>query len=95
MQEKNISLDFLHLYNPAFRNIYGTVNAQSKSRIIGTIKDAQTDEPLIGANVLVKGTYLGAASDIDGKYFVKMFRSELMICRYLWSVMLLKQLQEL
>jgi len=46
------------------------VNAQTRSRIVGTVKDAETGEALIGANVLVKDTYLGAASDLDGKYFI-------------------------
>ncbi len=45
-------------------------NAQSRSRIIGTVKDAETGEVLVGANVLVEGTTLGAATDLDGKYFI-------------------------
>ncbi|MDH7604879.1 MAG: TonB-dependent receptor [Melioribacter sp.] len=44
--------------------------AQTKSRIIGTVRDAQTNEPLFGANVIVKGTYLGAATDDNGKFFI-------------------------
>jgi len=43
---------------------------QSKSRIIGTIKDTETKEPLIGVNVLLLDTYLGASTDINGKYFI-------------------------
>lgn len=50
--------------------VAGNSYAQSRSRITGIIKDAQTGEPLIGANVIVQGTYLGGASDIDGRYFV-------------------------
>ena len=49
---------------------FGNLHAQSKSRIVGVVKDAQTGESLLGADVIVKDTYLGAASDIDGKYFV-------------------------
>ncbi len=38
--------------------------------ITGTIMDATTNEPLIRATVLVVGTTLGAASDLDGRYLV-------------------------
>ncbi len=46
------------------------INAQTRSRIVGTIKDAKTGEALFGVNVIVKGTYLGAATDVNGKYFI-------------------------
>ncbi|MGN1265866.1 MAG: carboxypeptidase-like regulatory domain-containing protein, partial [Muribaculaceae bacterium] len=36
--------------------------------VTGTITDASTKEALIGASVVVKGTSIGAATDIDGKY---------------------------
>ncbi|GIS53698.1 hypothetical protein Ct9H90mP29_07400 [bacterium] len=32
--------------------------------------DKETGEPLIGANVMVDGTPLGAATDTDGNYFI-------------------------
>lgn len=44
--------------------------AQSRSRIIGTVKDSQTKETLIGVSVVVKTTYLGASTDINGKFFI-------------------------
>jgi len=45
-----------------------SVMAQSTPiKITGTIKDAK-GETLIGVSLLVKGTKLGAATDIDGKY---------------------------
>lgn len=46
------------------------INAQTRSRIVGTITDAKTGEALFGVNVIVKGTYLGAATDVNGKYFI-------------------------
>jgi len=39
-------------------------------KISGKILDANTKEPLIGANVVVLNTNLGAASNIDGEYFI-------------------------
>jgi len=44
--------------------------AGTTGKIAGKILDAQTNEPLVGVNVLVVGTSLGASSDIDGQYFI-------------------------
>ncbi len=41
-------------------------------KVIGSVVDKETGEPLIGASVLIKGTTIGAASDLDGKYMVKL-----------------------
>lgn len=37
-------------------------------RVVGTVTDATTGEPLIGASVVVVGTSIGDATDIDGRY---------------------------
>jgi hypothetical protein len=39
-------------------------------KIAGTVKDAQTGEPLPGANVQIVGTTMGASSDVQGRYFI-------------------------
>lgn len=39
--------------------------------IKGKIVDAQTNEPLIGASVLIEGTTHGAAADLDGNYIIR------------------------
>ncbi len=44
--------------------------AGNTGKITGTITDAKTGEILIGANVLVEGTQLGASADVNGKYFI-------------------------
>ena len=44
--------------------------AQTTGKITGTIKDLETNEVLIGANIIVDGTYSGAATDIDGTYYI-------------------------
>ena len=36
----------------------------------GFIKDAETGEPLFGANVMLTGTSMGAATGMDGKYVI-------------------------
>lgn len=38
--------------------------------IKGIVKDADTGEPLIGANVLLRGTSMGASSDLDGIFII-------------------------
>jgi hypothetical protein len=40
------------------------------SKIEGKIIDAETGEPLPGANVIIKGTSIGAASNIEGLYVI-------------------------
>ena len=44
--------------------------AQTTGKISGIVKDADTDEPLIAANVIVQGTAFGAATDLDGSYYI-------------------------
>jgi len=44
------------------------VNAQDNGVIIGNISDQVTEQPLIGANIVILGTNIGAASDRDGNF---------------------------
>ncbi|HDR05154.1 MAG TPA: TonB-dependent receptor [Candidatus Marinimicrobia bacterium] len=37
----------------------------------GNITDAKNGQPLPGANIILKGTYYGAASDIDGTFLIR------------------------
>lgn len=46
------------------------VFAFSAASIEGHIRDAKTGDPLPGANILIVGTSLGAASDSKGKYVI-------------------------
>jgi len=48
-----------------------SINAQEKGKLSGTIIDASTGDPLPGVNVIVKGTYYGAASDFNGKFLIE------------------------
>lgn len=42
----------------------------AQRNVSGVVTDAKTSEPLIGANVLVKGTSIGTITDIDGAYTI-------------------------
>jgi hypothetical protein len=44
--------------------------AGTTGKIAGIITDKNTNEPLIGANIMIVGTSLGAATDIEGRYTI-------------------------
>ncbi len=46
------------------------IYAGTTGKLAGTIKDAQTGEPLVGANVMIEGTNFGAATNADGEYVI-------------------------
>ncbi len=47
-----------------------TTFAQTVGKIGGTARDASTKEVLPGVNVLIEGTSLGGASNVNGEYFI-------------------------
>lgn len=46
------------------------LSAQTTGKIAGKVVDAETGEPLVGANVVIEGTNRGAATASDGSYFI-------------------------
>ena len=54
---KKIVLLILASLNPLF--------AQNSGKISGIVRNAMTQEPLPGVNVVIKGTTLGTATDAD------------------------------
>jgi len=57
-----ITLIILFNTSPAFAGVTG--------KISGQVIDAQTGQVIAGANMILEGTGVGAASDIDGHYFI-------------------------
>lgn len=49
---------------------YTFIYAGTTGKISGSVKDAETNEPLPGCNIVIEGTTLGAASNIDGEFFI-------------------------
>jgi len=47
------------------------VRAQASANLSGYVVDAKTEEPLIGATVLIEGTELGGVTDVEGYYEIK------------------------
>ena len=44
---------------------------ENRGSITGKVIDRITKEPIVGANVIVIGTSLGAAADVDGEFIIK------------------------
>ena len=62
---------FIILYLSIFF-LYIPVVAQEAEtgKIAGSVIDARTDEALAGVNVQIKGTYMGAATYLDGQFLI-------------------------
>ena len=65
MKKKSIQILLIGLLF-SFKNI----SAGTTGKLSGKIIDKETGEPLIGANVMIEGTVLGAATDVEGNYFI-------------------------
>lgn len=50
------------------------VDAQSGTRIFGKVTELGSDESLLGANVIIKGTSVGTSVDLDGNYIIQNVR---------------------
>ncbi len=66
MHSKNIMIKVIFL----IMSLSFFLKAQEKGIVEGWITDKKTKEPLIGANVEVLGTSLGAATDLDGMFVI-------------------------
>lgn len=66
--KKSLHLTFLICLSVAFSlNLTAQGN---NAKITGTITDALTGEPLIGTNIAIQGTSMGASSDLNGEYTI-------------------------
>jgi iron complex outermembrane recepter protein len=52
-----------------------TVHAQEPAIVAGTVTDSETKEPLIGVNIIVKGSIQGTVTDVSGKFSLKITRA--------------------
>ncbi len=57
-------------YTLCFILIYLNAFGATTGKIAGIVMDAESGEGLPGANVIIQGTSVGAATDIDGHYFI-------------------------
>ena len=71
MQNKKINSLFRICLVLALLGLFVTQSYAQSKTITGVVKD-QTGEPLIGVNVMEKGTTNGTITDVDGKYSVAL-----------------------
>ena len=53
-----------------------SIGAQAQSTITGTVLDTDTNEPLIGASILVVGSTTGTITDIDGNFTLESDKND-------------------
>ncbi len=60
------------LWNTLFYLLFipAVVISGTTGKIAGTVVDAESGDPLPGANVVIEGTSLGAAANLDGEFFI-------------------------
>ena len=64
------NLLFLVLYSFLFSILTTSFILAQTGKIAGQVTDSDTRESLIGINILIEGTAIGAATDIEGKYVI-------------------------
>ena len=68
-----------HFLTFAILSIVGVASALAQATFKGKIVDAETNEPLIGATVSVKGSTQGAIADFDGVFSLKSSSSNVVL----------------
>ena len=59
------------------------VYSGTTGKLAGTIKDAETGEPLVGAAVMVEGTTQGSVTDIDGYFKQSVASNATLLFKYI------------
>ncbi|MEM6318541.1 MAG: TonB-dependent receptor [Bacteroidota bacterium] len=49
---------------------FAIVNLQAQTTVSGVVTDAELGDPLIGANIIIVGTTVGASTDLDGNFSI-------------------------
>ncbi len=70
MKKQTFVLIILTLIGIALSSLTTPVAAGNTGKIKGTVVDAQTGQPIIGANVYLENTTQGAASDMKGEFII-------------------------
>ena len=61
----------------------GIASATAQSvNVTGTVTSAEDGEPLIGVTILLKGTNVGASTDVDGNYTIKAQMGQTLVFSY-------------
>ncbi|MDR0431464.1 MAG: TonB-dependent receptor [Tannerellaceae bacterium] len=57
--------------------------AQQTMKVTGTVVDAVTGEPIVGANVIVKGAAIGSSTDFDGNFELEIPSDAILVVSYI------------
>lgn len=60
---------------------FGIASAQTQN-VSGVVYDARTNEPVVGAALMVKGTTNGTSSNADGSYSIKAAADAVIVCQF-------------
>ncbi|MDR0540854.1 MAG: SusC/RagA family TonB-linked outer membrane protein, partial [Dysgonamonadaceae bacterium] len=70
-------------FSSGMENTIASSAQQQTSIASGVVVDAQSDEPLVGATVIEKGTTNGTITDIDGRFSLKVNPGAIIMVSYL------------
>ena len=71
MNKRNLISSVITILMPMF--LFGQVVTEEKVETsIGGVVSDESDNPIVGANVIVEGTDLGSAADADGYYSIEL-----------------------
>lgn len=80
------SLSLHAMQSSSFEAVYISTSltdqTKNKRNIMGCIVDGDTREPLIGVSILIKGTSVGAITDIDGKFSLSLTTGDVLEISY-------------
>lgn len=68
--------------NPEMNDVRTTASVQQSVKLYGTVID-ETDLPVIGASVMVKGTTNGTITDVDGKFELTVGNNDVLSVSYI------------
>ena len=54
-----------------------------QQKITGTVKDAQSGDPIPGTNVFIKGTNTGVTTNLDGVYTIQAESNETLVFSFI------------
>lgn len=61
----------------------GNINENAPIKISGTVTDQTTGETLVGVSILIKGTNVGAVTDVKGKFTITAAENAVLVVSYI------------
>lgn len=77
---KSLHLFALILFTTLATNV---ANAQSPAKVQGKVISAETNETIVGANVVIQGTTIGTTTDVDGKFSLEIKQGQVIVASFI------------